>query len=93
MILETRTKRPQWLSLPHVPPVDFMCEPCRLISLLANEQAPCGTPPGGGAFAVAGRPTIYLDCSMAGDAEASAQHRAPVHADDLPVDPRPVVRC
>ena len=39
MILETRTKRPQWLSLHHVPPVDFMCEPCRLISLLANEQA------------------------------------------------------
>jgi hypothetical protein len=93
MILETRIKRPQWLSLHHVLPVDFMCEPCRLISLLANEQARCPTSPGRGALAKAGRANIYLDCSMAGDAEASAQHRAPVHADDLPVDPRPVVRC
>jgi len=38
MIPGTRIKRCQSLSLPHVLQVDFTCEPCRLISLLANEQ-------------------------------------------------------
>lgn len=93
MILEIRINRPQSRSLHHVPPADFTYEPCRLISLLANEHGALPGCPGLGRTRIAGRATIYLDCSLLEDTEASAQHRAPIHADDLPVDPRPVVRC
>lgn len=48
LILRTKIKRPQSLSLPYVLSLDFTCEPCRLISLLANEYGAlsCLTSPG-----------------------------------------------